>query len=265
MSSFLKNRFGIPGVISIVALVFAMAGGAYAAKKYVITSTSQIKPSVLKSLQGKPGPAGAAGAKGDTGAAGAAGSKGDAGGQGNAGANGTSVTTTTLQPGQEGCAQGGVLVNSASGSQPVCNGEEGSPWTELGTLPEGKTETGTWTMGGRVDVSGFVKYRGPISFSIPLSEADAAGTTINVLALGEGETPECPGTAAHPEAAPGAFCLYTTEYSEFLSPAPSVVEPEQIAAGAEGLSTGGAIVVAAALGEKTTGAAGSWAVTAAEG
>jgi hypothetical protein len=31
MFSTLRNRFGIPGVISVIALVFAMLGGAYAA------------------------------------------------------------------------------------------------------------------------------------------------------------------------------------------------------------------------------------------
>ena len=36
-------------VIATIALVFAMSGGAYAAKKYLISSTKQISPSVLKS------------------------------------------------------------------------------------------------------------------------------------------------------------------------------------------------------------------------
>jgi hypothetical protein len=31
MLSPLRNRFGIPGVISVIAFVFAMLGGAYAA------------------------------------------------------------------------------------------------------------------------------------------------------------------------------------------------------------------------------------------
>ncbi len=60
-------------VIATLALVFAMTGGAYAAKKYLITSTKQISPSVLKALQGKAGPAGAAGAQGPAGPAGSGG------------------------------------------------------------------------------------------------------------------------------------------------------------------------------------------------
>jgi hypothetical protein len=44
------------------------------------------------------------------------------------------------------------------------------------------------------------------SFAIPL----AAEPAFNYLALGEGETANCPGTAEEPEAAPGNVCVYTT-------------------------------------------------------
>ncbi|HEX4306232.1 MAG TPA: hypothetical protein VHZ54_09365 [Solirubrobacterales bacterium] len=63
-----------------LALVFAMSGGALAASHYVITSKKQISPTVLKSLKGKPGKAGAAGKTGATGPAGATGAAGPAGG-----------------------------------------------------------------------------------------------------------------------------------------------------------------------------------------
>lgn len=46
--------------IASLALVFAMTGGAYAAKKYLITSSKQIKPSALTEIAKKAkGPAGA--------------------------------------------------------------------------------------------------------------------------------------------------------------------------------------------------------------
>jgi hypothetical protein len=82
------------GIIASLALFFALGGSAVAANHYLITSTSQIKPSLLKSLHG---PAGAKGAKGVPGASGAAGQAGPAGGQGPSGiqgppgAQGTSV------------------------------------------------------------------------------------------------------------------------------------------------------------------------------
>jgi hypothetical protein len=68
--------------LAAVALFFALGGTAIAAKHYLITSTKQIKPSVLKSLKGKAGktgPAGPAGAPGAAGPQGAAGPKGEQG------------------------------------------------------------------------------------------------------------------------------------------------------------------------------------------
>ena len=62
-----------------MALVFAMSGGALAATHYVITSTKQIKPSVLKKLKGNRGASGVAGSTGATGATGPQGPKGEQG------------------------------------------------------------------------------------------------------------------------------------------------------------------------------------------
>src|SRR3954453_6181614 len=68
-------------IVAIAALVVAFGGTAMAAKKYVITKTTQIKPSVLPQLRktgpagptGLPGPAGPAGERGPAGTAGVAG------------------------------------------------------------------------------------------------------------------------------------------------------------------------------------------------
>jgi len=79
MLSFLRRHLSYANVAATMALVFAMGGSAVAASHYLITSTKQIKPSVLKSLKGNAGPRGAAGPAGPAGPAGSAGAAGAAG------------------------------------------------------------------------------------------------------------------------------------------------------------------------------------------
>jgi hypothetical protein len=59
--------------LTIVALVLAFGGTGYAAHRYVITSTKQISPKVVKQLRGKTGSPGAPGLQGSPGAQGPAG------------------------------------------------------------------------------------------------------------------------------------------------------------------------------------------------
>lgn len=94
-------------VAATIALVFAMGGTAVAAKHYLITSTSQIKPTVLKKLKGNPGAKGATGVQGATGQ-GAAGAQGATGAQGPAGPEG--------RQGPEGPGAVLVSVSVAAGS-----------------------------------------------------------------------------------------------------------------------------------------------------
>lgn len=207
--SILKNRMGIPGLLAILALVMAMGGAAWAAKKYVITSTNQIKPSVLKKLKGKPGPPGPAGQQGPAGAAGKDGTNGTNGKDGEDGTDGTNGTNGTdgedgksveLIGGAAGCPSDGTTVQlegEPSTAKEVCNGETG--FTEV--LPEGKTETGTYFLNS-VGV-GSQAYN-PISFDIPVFPAPTKATYVTgTSATG------CPGIVnGTPTADPGNLCLY---------------------------------------------------------
>lgn len=69
----LKHRPSPAMAIALLALFVTLGGSAFAAKSYLITSPSQIKPSVIKRLKGKRGPVGPQGPQGPAGAQGPAG------------------------------------------------------------------------------------------------------------------------------------------------------------------------------------------------
>ncbi len=241
MLSPLRNRFGIPGVISVIALVFAMLGGAYAASggggSLLASSSAKHKRHQSKKNakakrgprgpRGAAGPAGPAGPIGPAGPAGAAGAKGDMGAegkQGKTGSNGKSVATTALAAGEGGCEQGGTKleVEGSGSSEVVCNG---SPWTDGGTLPGGAQETGTWSY-YQAPVESISAVSVPITFSIPLaSEVEAFYFTREEIEvseeaeeeLGHGckwNTEEFSNPDARPEATtPGTLCVFANEES----------------------------------------------------
>lgn len=251
-----RRHLSYANIVATLALLFAMSGGALAASHYLITSTKQIKPSVLSKLKGKAGSAGPAGPAGAAGAgsAGPAGPAGPAGTgspgpEGKTGSPGTSVTATESKTKIGKCAEGGSEFTSASGKTYACNG---SPWTAGGTLPSEKTETGTWStqtndssLGGFLTNMGFV----PISFTIPLSAA-LPEANVHFLPESASATAECPGSPTEPKAEPGNLCLYTV--TDRGKPVLLDAEP----------NTAGGVVVGL-KGEEATGMGfGSWAVTA---
>jgi hypothetical protein len=224
----LRTKFGIPGLISVIALVFVMGGAAYAAKSgFIITKTSQIKPSVLKSLQGKDGAVGPAGSNGSNGTNGAPGGQGKEGPQGPKGKEG---------PAGPSCDPSGECL-----------------------LPSGATETGVWAVQTARAVPA---VRTAISFPLRLSEVPTFHF-IPQPEVGPPPTPtpppECPGTSSEPKALPGNLCIYEGDAT------PSGFErPPQNAAidGKSGMTlyfflkeVGGEFIEEGA-------ATGSWAVTA---
>ncbi|MGC2374859.1 MAG: hypothetical protein WA484_13385 [Solirubrobacteraceae bacterium] len=128
MLSWIARRFTYTNVAMTLALVFAMTGGAFAANKYLITSTKQIKPSVLKQLQGKSGKAGPEGKAGAAGLPGKDGTNGINGQGGTPGVNGESVTNTPVAAGASSCAKlGGAEFKVGGGVATfACDGKAGA-------------------------------------------------------------------------------------------------------------------------------------------
>jgi len=121
----LRRKPTITGVLAASALFLAVAGGgAYAADSYIITSTHQIKPSVLRKLandvrgpRGTRGPGGLQGAAGAQGVAGNTGASGPAGLQGQQGLQGIQGPQGQQGlPGQQG-AQGDPGQQGPQGDQ----------------------------------------------------------------------------------------------------------------------------------------------------
>ncbi len=177
-------HFSPATVIASLALVFAMAGGAYAAGRYVVTSTKQIKPSVLAQLKGK---AGANGANGTQGPAGPQGAAGAAGGKGETG--------TTGPEGKEG--------KEGKAGKEGREGPEGSPWTAGGTLPEGATLKGDWSLGGQASAKEQA-FRTTVSFDIPLS----APPVKHFIKVNETPPNGCTGSVTDPGAEKGNVCVF---------------------------------------------------------
>lgn len=131
-----RKRLTYANLAMTLALVFAMSGGAYAAKHWIITSKRQIKPSVLKQLAGKTGPSGPegkqgpAGASGKDGVAGANGKDGTNGSNGVDGSNGKNVLAAFEGKGTN-CADGGTSfeVEGSGVKHYACNGEPGTSGT----------------------------------------------------------------------------------------------------------------------------------------
>jgi len=237
----IRRRFTFANVTMTVALVFAMSGGAYAANRYLITSTKQISPKVLKALKGQNGSNGANGANGPAGPAGpqgAAGATGPQGPQGPAGAAG--------EPGAAG----------KNGTP----GKTGSPWAAGGTLPKESTETGVWSIEQLVPEQELVGTS--ISFTIQLA---AALDPAHVHFIQHGETPPagCSGSLEEPAASSGNLCVFAKEPENAETPEAAGLTgvPPVYGFNSQGASKTGTGIHLASLEKGKVVAGGSWAVT----
>ena len=168
--------------IAILALFFALGGGAFAAGQFVISNINQIKPSVLdqikKGARGPRGPSGPPGPKGNTGSAGPKGPKGDTGAKGSKGDTGAKGETGPR--GDRGPAGPETLPTLDTQS------------TLRVSLAPGATEqaNASCASGFRAISGGFVVNRGMVTYS----ERTAGGS---------GWTVKATSTSTDPAAAPG--------------------------------------------------------------
>jgi hypothetical protein len=273
MYSRIREQFSTTAVIlSIVALVFALSGGAYAA--------SQAQTSKTKVVKGPPGPRGKPGKAGATGQAGPAGPKGDTGAQGAGGAqgapgqNGKSVVVTPIEPEEGKCeerAGAEVGVEGSATTTEVCDGEEGpegSPWTAGGTLPVGKTETGAWSfnaseadgemilaeIGFPIKLAARLEGTEKVHFQPPSSAEESAQNAFKAV---------CPSSVVNPTAVSGHLCVYYNEFGSGLTNATFTEITVPYIIQEPGASTTGAILRFSYSGglEESASGFGTWAVT----
>jgi len=167
----LRGHFGVPGVIALLALVFAMSGVSLAARDYLgsaaqVRKASQRGPRGPRGMQGPQGIPGPQGAQGPEGPAGPAGPKGPEGSPWPAG--GTLPSGKT----EQGTWIAGVL------------GAEVEP---------GKGEGGT-------TVSFGIRLVSPPEIHVIAEGKEGSEHSV-----------ECPGSVSLPLAAKGNLCLYTAE------------------------------------------------------
>jgi hypothetical protein len=152
----MRRRFRYANVAATLALVFALSGGAFAASHYLINSTKQINPKVLRKLRGNRGPRGVAGQIGPIGPQGVTGATGPKGSRGP-------------------------------------DGEPG--FSALSQLPSGKSESGEVGVSAFAKENGETVTTA-VTFPIPLTAPIAAGQVEFVTGIGPTKNCAGPGAAA---------------------------------------------------------------------
>jgi hypothetical protein len=271
MISRIHQKLGTAGfIISIVALVAALGGGAYAASGGLTGKQKKEVEKIAKKYAGKPGKNGAAGSVGATGPMGPAGTKGENGapganGVGTNGTNGKSVVLVNEEP--EECPNEEGFTYKIEGStalNEVCSATGGGGGGLPKTLGAEETETGVYATGlVETGETTFV----PISFTIPLG-AELDETHVKIVKKGETAPAECTfgtGTpsASNPQAKPGYLCVFEGEYFEPGGEIPLQNIRKPNALGAVGAATAGATLELFAEKATPNQISGTWAVTGA--
>jgi hypothetical protein len=175
----LSGKLTYANVIATLALFIALGGSAVAAKQYLITSTSQISPAVLKKLEGPKGPSGTTGAPGATGAQGAPGANGTPGVPGGRGETGSVAIGLWHYVGAAGEIPFGPEFKNEYAPDPVRFRSEGDVVRLEGEF--GTSQAGTWsTFTHRLVMTlpeGF-RPKGELFLQITPQSSDASGTLV---------------------------------------------------------------------------------------
>ncbi len=184
-----RRHLSFANVASLMALVFSMSGGALAARHYLIHSTGQISPKVLKKLHGATGEIGPIGPQGPTGLTGP---KGSTGGRGEPApsvlASGASETGDFGVRAREA---GGSMTESVSFRIPLAAavGAAQVVFTEAGTPTTHCAGPGSADRGYLCIYSAVLSGGQPASFNVEGTERLAGsgryGFTLEVPAVGE--------------------------------------------------------------------------------
>jgi hypothetical protein len=280
----LREPLGTAGlVVAIIALVFALGGGAWAITASVSGKHHKQPLKAKRHARGTRGPQGPAGPEGPEGPAGVNGKNGT---NGKAGANGTNGTpgksvVSGEEPAGENCEQGGYWfeIQGTGIKQYICKGGGGSGGGGGGsggtTLAPGDTETGLWSF--LVPPGGWEGEAGTevawVTMSFPLRTSFNSGNGYKFRWIGqefwlepgeEWDRTDCPGSTREPAAEPGFLCVY----AEAVSNQTSKKREPCILPGVGGLNAdvgSGAVMGFCAVDPaEATHGYGSWAVTARE-
>lgn len=187
------KRLTYANVAATLALVFSMSGGAIAASKYLITSTKQISPKVIKKLKGKAGPAGLPGPVGKEGPAGKEGVAGKEGKEGKAGQTSEAFEASSTGATNVTSATKTLSVALPAGSYSITGmtQEQNRDTTHVATLlcilsAEGETLDEVFT-DAPVFGSGSYGYGDSVN-TVHAGFTTATGATVTFSCTGEGES-----------------------------------------------------------------------------
>jgi hypothetical protein len=201
----MRKHLNYANVVATLALLFAMSGGALAATHYLVNSTKQINPKVLRRLRGKTG---SAGPQGPTGSQGLTGIPGPGGAQGKEGTRG--------KEGVEG-PRGPSEVYEVHLSKPSATGQNHT--LTLSSLP-----AGTYAIFGKAGLIPTERKSGPARCELS-AEDDSDVSSLIFTALGSGfEAAAITTQLTHTFPATGAVlmkCGFETAVPSVISSSPA--------------------------------------------